>query len=93
MAGAFSQSEPTIAVLVQASSDLGRLKKCQAFAPKVGEQWSESVRRWLATLVVVQVPPPPPASSKLRPCPSHSGRRHRINLVPNLIRYKCSAAT
>ena len=30
---------------------------------------------------------------KLRPCPSYSTRRDRINLAPNLIRYKCSAAT
>ena len=33
------------------------------------------------------------SADKLRPCPSYSGRRDRINLVPNLIRYKCSAAT
>ena len=37
--------------------------------------------------------PPPPPLYKLRPCPSYSGCRDRINLVPNLIRYKCSAAT
>ena len=35
----------------------------------------------------------PPPLYKLRPCPSYSGCRDRINLVPNLIRYKCSAAT
>ena len=39
------------------------------------------------------VPPPPFPLYKLRPCPSYSGCRDRINLVPNLIRYKCSAAT
>ena len=36
---------------------------------------------------------PPPPLYKLRPCPSYSRRRDRINLVPNLIWYKCSAAT
>ena len=36
---------------------------------------------------------PPAPLYKLRPCPSYSVRRDRINLVPNLIRYKCSAAT
>ena len=30
---------------------------------------------------------------KLRPSPSHSGRRDCINLGPDLIRYQCSAAT
>ena len=34
-----------------------------------------------------------PPLYKLRPCPSYSGCRDRINLVPNVIRYKCSAAT
>ena len=43
--------------------------------------------------VDVLVFPPPPPLYKLRPCPSYSGCRDRINLVPNLIRYKCSAAT
>ena len=36
---------------------------------------------------------PPPPLYKLRPCPSYSGCRDCITLVPNLIRYKCSAAT
>ena len=31
---------------------------------------------------ITTVPPPP--LSKLRPCPSYSRRRDRINLVPNL---------
>ena len=35
---------------------------------------------------------PPPLLYKLRPCPSYSGCRDCINLVPNLMRYKCSAA-
>ena len=35
---------------------------------------------------------PPPPLYKLRPCPSYSRCRDRINLVPNLIRYKWSAA-
>ena len=30
---------------------------------------------------------PPPPLSKLRPCPSYSGRRDRTTSVPNLIRY------
>ena len=33
------------------------------------------------------------SADKLRPCRSYSGCKDRINLVPNLIRYKCSAAT
>ena len=36
---------------------------------------------------------PPPPLYKLRPCPSYSRFRDRINLVPNLIQYKCSVAT
>ena len=49
---------------------------------------------WLSFVSVplLKVLPPPPLY-KLRPCPSYSGCRDRINLVPNLIRYKCSAAT
>ena len=31
---------------------------------------------------------PPPPLYKLRPCPSYSGCRDCINLVPNLIRYQ-----
>ena len=34
----------------------------------------------------------PPPFYQLRPCPSCSGCRDHINLGPNLIRYKCSAA-
>ena len=37
--------------------------------------------------------PPHTHLYKLRPCPSYSARRDRINLVPNLIWHKCSAAT
>ena len=33
------------------------------------------------------------SADKLCPCPSYSRRRDRIDLVPNLIRYKWSAAT
>ena len=36
---------------------------------------------------------PPPPLYKLRPCPSYSTCRDRIHLAPNLIQYKCSAAT
>ena len=36
---------------------------------------------------------PPPPLYKLRPFPSYSRCRDRINLIPNLIRCKCSAAT
>ena len=39
------------------------------------------------------ITPPPPLLYKLRPCPRYSGCRDRMNVVSNLMRYKCSAAT
>ena len=36
-----------------------------------------------------RAPPPPPTHlQKLRPYPSYSWRRDRVNLVPNLVRYQ-----
>ena len=45
---------------------------------------------WFKTQLILTTPPP--LLYKLRPCPSYSRRRDCINLVPNLIWYKCSAA-
>ena len=46
-----------------------------------------------APKLICTVIPPPPFLYKLRPCPSYSRRRDRIDLVPSLVQYKCSAAT
>ena len=43
---------------------------------------------WVSRLSSLCSPSPP--LSKLRPCPSDSGRRGRINSVPHLIRYEMS---
>ena len=60
-------------------------------------EWMHIVARWVTQMAtrltrLVAQPPPPPLY-ELRPCPSDSRRRDRINLVPNLIQYKCSAVT
>ena len=51
--------------------------------------WIPQVSDVLWPRVIMMRPP----LYKLRTCPGYSGCRDRINLVPNLIRYKCSAAT
>ena len=44
---------------------------------------------WMQVALLSAYPAtPPPLLSKLCPCPSYSGRRDRINLVPNLIWYQ-----
>ena len=60
------------------------------------ERARSNAQKWIPgpckALVQSAMHPPPPLY-KLRPCPSYSRCRDRINLVPDLIWYKCSAAT
>ena len=64
---------------------------CDAGGGEAGPKFEEWVPRRVPAVGEViarqwRVPPPP--LYKPRPCPSYSGRRDRINLVPNLIRYQ-----
>ena len=68
----------------------GGLNDCRSYAQAATASAAVMPRRCIQ---MCPPPPPPPSSCKPRPCPSHSGRRGRMNLVPHLIRCKCSAAT
>ena len=55
---------------------------CLRLLQESPERWQDTSRNCRPGTPLLSVPPPPPLS-KLRPCPSYSWRRDRINLGPN----------